>query len=110
MRKWHKEKYSKKKSESFFSLYFFKPATMPSPDPGALTPNWVLVMLDKSRTKTEPSLGDPKARNSNPIQIVKKPKVSLRVGPMPEMPPPRVSLWIRKAMRQTQARHGILKS
>jgi hypothetical protein len=31
-------------------------------------------MLDKSRTETKPSLGDPKARNNNPIQIVKKPK------------------------------------
>jgi hypothetical protein len=45
---------------------------MPSPDPGVVAPNWGLVMLDKSRTETEPGLGDPKARNSNPIQIVKK--------------------------------------
>jgi hypothetical protein len=31
-------------------------------------------MLDKSRNETKPSLGDPKARNNNQIQIVKKSK------------------------------------
>jgi hypothetical protein len=39
---------------------------MPSPNPGVVAPNWGLVMLDKSRTETEPGLGDPKG----PVQWV----------------------------------------